>query len=310
MKSYQRLLLFALIVLFFTALLSPWAALAWENFLSANPGWENLRYSFGKIFNRMFMICGIVLFFFCRPFLKLGPVSDLGLAPRSLAWTDISVGFGLALASMAALALAMSLAGVFTPFFRLFLARSLERCATALLAAVSVGFIEEILFRGVIFKGLRADLGRLRAYLFAGLIYSAIHFVKPSSDVALGELDGWTGVRYLIGSFAPFLDLDDLFPGLVGLFLIGAVLCYAFERTGTLYLSIGLHAGWIYSLKTLRVFGDFRRGDLGWLFGSTDPKVASGAVTWIGILLVGIAVGWLTRRRLGLAADPPQPTAA
>ncbi|MBI2231051.1 MAG: hypothetical protein HYU46_18365 [Deltaproteobacteria bacterium] len=30
MKSYQRLLLFAIIVLAFTALLSPWAALTWD----------------------------------------------------------------------------------------------------------------------------------------------------------------------------------------------------------------------------------------------------------------------------------------
>jgi membrane protease YdiL (CAAX protease family) len=310
MKSYQRLLLFALIVLAFTALLSPWAALTWENFLSANPGWENLRYSFGKIFNRMFMICGIVLFFFCRPFLKLGSVSDLGLVPRSLAWRDISVGFGLALASMATLALVMSLAGVFTPFFRLSLARSLERCATAMLAAASVGFIEEILFRGVIFKGLLADLGRVRAYLFAGLFYSAIHFVKPGDNTLFASIDQWTGVRYLFASFQPFANLGALFPGFLGLFLIGAVLCFAFERSGTLYLSIGLHAGWIFSLKTLRVFGDFTRDDLGWLFGSTDPKFVSGVITWAGILIAGLAVGWITRQRRGLAADPLPPTKA
>ena len=96
-----------------------------------------------------------------------------------------------------------------------------------------------------------------------------------------------------------------MFPGLLGLFLIGAVLCYAFERTGTLYVSIGLHAGWIFSLKTLRVFGDFRRDDLGWMFGATDPKIVSGVVTWVGIVLVGIAVGLITRQRARLFPYPP-----
>jgi uncharacterized protein len=87
---------------------------------------------------------------------------------------------------------------------------------------------------------------------------------------------------------------------MIGLLLIGIVLSYAFLRTGTLYLSIGLHAGWIISIKTVRLFGDYRRESLGWLFGSTDPKIVSGVVTWVGIILVGVAVYWITRNRAGL----------
>ena len=310
MKSYQRLLLFALIVLAFTALLSPWAALTWDYITTTRPGWESYRYSFGKIFDRFFMVSGILLFFCCRRFLGLGPVKQWGLTPRSFAAHDLWRGFSLAVASMAGLALAMSWLDVFEPFFRLSMADSLKRCASAIAAAAAAGFIEELLFRGLIFKGLYEQLGRARAYLFAALFYSAIHFVKPGDPAALGGLDAWTGIRYLAGSFQPFLDLDRLFPGLLGLFLIGAALCYAFERTGTLYLSIGLHAGWIFSLKTLRVFGDFRRNDLGWLFGSTDPKIVSGVVTWVGIVLVGIAVGLITRRRARLFPDPPAQGAA
>ena len=60
----------------------------------------------------------------------------------------------------------------------------------------------------------------------------------------------------------------------------------------------------------MRVFGDFTRQDLGWLFGSTDPKIVSGVVTWIGIALVGLAVYHLTRDRSGrLATDRPPVTA-
>ena len=80
------------------------------------------------------------------------------------------------------------------------------------------------------------------------------------------------------------------------------MLSYAFVRTGTLYLSIGLHAGWIISIKTVRVFGDYTRENLGWLFGSTDPKIVSGVMTWAGVILVGVAVHWITRKRAGLAA--------
>ena len=108
------------------------------------------------------------------------------------------------------------------------------------------------------------------------------------------------GFRHLFSTFAPFFELSEIGPGLIGLLLIGIVLSYAFARTGTLYLSIGLHAGWVIAIKTVRVFGDYRAENLGWLFGSSDPKIVSGVVTWAGIILVGIAVHWITRSRTGL----------
>ncbi len=44
MKSYQRILLFLLVVLFLTALLSPWAAVLWDRFFDAcdkdEPKWD------------------------------------------------------------------------------------------------------------------------------------------------------------------------------------------------------------------------------------------------------------------------------
>jgi membrane protease YdiL (CAAX protease family) len=304
MKSYQRLLIFGLLALAFTALLSPWAAAAWEGFISARPGWEEYHYSFSRIFDRFFMISGMILFFICRPLLKIDSLRQLGLMPRTQAARHLSTGAGFALTSMVGLVAVMALTDVFEPFFRLSLAESLARCGKALLAAVAAGFVEEIFFRGIIFKGLRDDLGSYRAYFFSAIFFAAIHFVQPANNAALSGIDPWAGIRHVLNSFQPFLDLEALFPGLFGLFLLGIVLCYAFERTGTLYLSIGLHAGWIFGLKTIRVFGDFRRGDLGWLFGSTDPKIVSGVVTWLGLLLVALAVRQLTRNRAGGFASP------
>jgi uncharacterized protein len=302
MKSYQRLFIFGLLALALTALLSPWAAAVWEQFISRHPGWEEYHYSFSRIFDRFFMIAGIILFFVCRPFLGIGSWSELGLTPRTHAARNVFVGAGFALGSMVLLAAVMSLTDVFVPFFRLSLSESLARCGKALVAAIAAGFMEEIFFRGIIFKGLRDDLGSYGGYFFAALFFSAIHFVQPANNAVLTGIDPWAGVRHVSQSFQPFLDLGTLFPGLFGLFLIGIILSYAFERTGTLYLSIGLHAGWIFGLKTIRVFGDFSREDLGWLFGSTDPKIVSGVVTWLGLLLVALAVRQFTRTGVRLFA--------
>ena len=298
-------MLFLLFVLTLTSLLSPWFAVSANWITDKWPVLLPERYSFAKIFNRTFMISGILLFFICRRLLGIGKPADLGLTRLGDGGRDIAIGWLLALGSMAALAAAMTLVSVFTPFFRLSLAESISRCASALAAGLFAGLLEEVFFRGILFKGL-FEQGRLRAYLGANLFYSALHFVKPGEANFVEALEPWAGLRHLASTFTPFLEPLPLLPGIFGLFLLGVVLSFAFTRTANLYLAIGLHAGWVFGLKTLRVFGDFRRDDLTWMFGSTDPKIVSGVLTWIGIGLVAVAVHWISRARPHLAPSTPK----
>jgi uncharacterized protein len=302
MKSYQRLLIFVLLVLALTALVSPWAATAWDLISATENSAPQERIPFSRIFNRFFMISGVLLFFACRSLLKIESPAQLGLMPRTLAAHDVVNGLVLALGSMLALGLIMSLAGVYQPFFRLSVSVAVEQCVKAILTGFTVGLLEEVFFRGIIFRGLLDDWKPLPALLVANLFYSALHFVKPGERYFLTGIEPWAGFRHLFSTFAPFFEPVDIAPGLIGLLLIGIVLSYAFARTGTLYLSIGLHAGWVIAIKTVRVFGDYRTEDLDWLFGSSDPKIVSGVVTWVGIVLVGVAVHRLTRNRPGLYA--------
>jgi hypothetical protein len=210
---------------------------------------------------------------------------------------------------MIALVLAMTLSDVFKPFLRVSLTEALGIIASAVTSGVFAGTLEEIFFRGLLFKGLY-DAGRpVRAYVLANLFYSALHFVKPGKAYFLTGLEPLAGFRHLLTTFTPFLDPLPILPGIFGLFLIGVIVSFALVRTGKLYLSIGLHAGWIISIKSLRVFGDFRREDLGWLFGTTDPKIVSGVATFIGLALVGVAVHYVTRNRSGRSSDPPRAAA-
>ena len=50
----------------------------------------------------------------------------------------------------------------------------------------------------------------------------------------------------MLGGFA---DFHALVPGFFNLTLAGVLLGLAYQRTGNLYFSIGLHAGWIFWLK-------------------------------------------------------------
>jgi uncharacterized protein len=271
------------------ALGADWAVGRW-------PGLPDERIPFARVFNRSFMVAGIVLFLFLRRYLiPTETLKNLLGVPVSAARRNLLAGFGLALGSLILLLAVMTIAGVYTPFFRLSLGRSLERLTGALASGLFAGFLEEVFFRGILFLGTYTAGGRLRAYLLVNLFYSALHFVKPGEEYFLDRLDVFAGFRHLLTTFEPFLEPLRLVPGLIGLFLIGVVLSYALARTGNLYLSIGLHAGWVAAIKSVRIVGDFSRRDLGWAFGATDPKIVSGVVTWIGILLVGLMVMRLTR---------------
>ncbi len=101
-----------------------------------------------------------------------------------------------------------------------------------------------------------------------------------------------------------------MLPGFIGLLLVGVVLSFAVERTGKLYLAIGLHCGWVFSLKISSLFGDINRQQLGWLFGAGNPKIVSGVATWVAILLTGAAVHYLTKNRAVRSSDLPHAATA
>jgi uncharacterized protein len=303
LQPHQRLLIFLLFALMLTCVISPWMALGADWVAARWPTLLSERVPFPRIFNRSFMIAGILLFIAGHRLLIPQQLRKLLSVRFSVALKNFLLGCALALGSMVFLIATMTIADVYTPFFRLSLAKSLSRFASALAAGVFAGFMEEVFFRGILFLGLREQGRPIRAYVLANLFYSLLHFVKPGKRYFLDQISPLAGFRHLLTTFEPFLDPVMLLPGIVGLFLIGVVLSYALARTGNLYLSMGLHAGWIIGLKTTRVFGDFTRQQLGWAFGSTDPKIVSGVVTWIVILLVGLTVHWLSRQDSRLLAD-------
>ena len=297
MKSYQRIFLFLLVVLFLTVLLSPWFALLWDRFFDTYSQWEEYRFPFSRIFDRTYMALGIILFFAYRPLLKIESMNQMGLQSIRLGYPDLVRGVLLALATWIILIVAMSSLDVFSPNFTRSLQESIGRSLSALLSAVAVGMLEEIFFRGIIFKGLLEDWKKPLAFLFASLFYSAVHFIKPSKKYFLTDLEPLAGARHVVDSFHHFLDPVSLFPGFFGLFLLGMILCYAFFRTRSLYLSIGIHAGLVFGRKTLTLFGNYDDKNLDWLFGESEPRFVSGVATWIVVLLVGIMVYWITRKR-------------
>src|SRR5262245_50352928 len=293
-NSFQRLMIFILLALVLTCVASPWAAIGANWFATQWPNLISDQIPFSRVFNRSFMITAGILTISGWRLLIPGYFKQLIVVRLSTALLSLSAGFALAVLSMVLLLMLMAATDVYSPYFRLSFEKSLSRLAGAITSGVFAGFVEECFFRGLLFFGLYNPDRALRAYLLANLFYSAVHFVKPDVQYLMDPINPLAGFQYLLNVFEPFAQPWTLLPGIFGLFLIGAVLSYALARTGHLYLGIGLHAGWIVALKMTRVFGDFTREQLGWAFGDSDPKIISGALTWLGILLVGLAVHRVT----------------
>jgi membrane protease YdiL (CAAX protease family) len=288
-KAYKKLLLFIVVALAAAALLSPWIFMLAKTFAAGRRG-----PAFEQSFAGLFIAAGSALLLATPSLLRLQLLREAGIVANDRA--NAVYGFVLAVASMALLGFVMYLSGALAPGVSDPLPSVLRSLGKALVTATMVGILEELFFRGILFRGLLEDSRPAIAFAAANLFYAASHFFKPPESFIVGGIDPFAGFRFVALCLAPFLDPLAILPGLTGLFILGAVLSYALVRTGTLHLSIGLHAGWIFGIKALPLFGDFSREDLGWLFGA-KPKIVSGVVTWAGILLVGAIVHFMTRHR-------------
>ncbi|KAB2660765.1 MAG: CPBP family intramembrane metalloprotease [Verrucomicrobia bacterium] len=171
------------------------------------------------------------------------------------------------------------------------------RVAAAAGTAVVVSVLEELLFRGAVFGGLRRHGGFAVAATVTSAAYAWVHFFeRPAPPLAI---DAWSGFRTLGEMLGGFADPRALVPGLGSLFVAGWTLAILRERTGGLAAAMGLHAGWIFWLRAY-----------GWMTAAVpgaDPRWwGSGRLYdgWIAFgLLAGLAI-WVHVRTQPTDHDP------
>ncbi|HEU0053349.1 MAG TPA: CPBP family intramembrane glutamic endopeptidase, partial [Longimicrobium sp.] len=219
------------------ALLAPWLYHAVQALAGSVEGLEKLaRAPFGRYVNRALLICALVgLPLFVRG-AGIRRWSDVGLPTRKPAWRRVGAGFALGFLSLAAVCSIALAAGART----LNLSRSPGELAGqfvgALLTAAVVAVMEEILFRGAIFGGLRRAMPWAAALLASSALYGIVHFLhRPLSPP---EVDWLSGVRVMPTMLAGAAEVRTLFPAFLSLTLAGVVLGLAYARTGDLWASI------------------------------------------------------------------------
>lgn len=172
----------------------------------------------------------------------------------------------------------------------------------ALITGFAVGFLEESVFRGAL-QAVASNWLRPRAlFLALAAFFAVIHFFNPPHGLEAKTVTATTGL-WMVGQifahfFSQFANPSFLLAEFAVLFAIGLVLGYVRMKTASLWLGIGLHAGWVFGVKTLspltvRAFAPGEK--MPWL-GET---LRVGAVSCLVVLFTGFLLWLWLRKRYG-----------
>ncbi len=243
LKDPARLLLYLAGIVLLGALAAPplfWfaQALAGHGVLSGLA-----RYDFETYFHRALLIAAIVLLWPLLRVLHVCNWRDLGLAKNPRPATDTLAGFLIAavpLLCCGAVLVALHVYSLRSSFLW-------SKMPAVLAATFAVPVVEEILFRGLILGVLLRGFSRLAALLLTSALFSIIHFLKaPEATTPNDSVRWFSGFVSVAHSFGQFRDPWLLLAGFLTLFIIGCILADARLATRSLWLPIGLHAGWIF----------------------------------------------------------------
>jgi len=264
MRPIRALLIYLAVIFIGGALLAPWV---WCLAQLGGPFFPHLAHTaFHRYVDRCFQIIALAGLW---PLMRaLGATSrrEIGLVSPFGQFHNLGSGLLLGFVSLAGVA-TVSLAGhgckVVQP---LSAAKIIGTLAGAAATALAVSVLEEILFRGGVLGGLRRVVPWTAALVISSVIYALMHFLQGAQTT--GPIRWDSGLFALRSMLAGFTDARQLVPGFLSLTVAGILLAQAYQRTGNLYFSIGLHWGWVFCLKTFGALTELATGGPSWLYGS------------------------------------------
>src|SRR6266481_8403759 len=282
MKDVAKLAVYFIAIVIVGAVLAPllfWSAQS----LAAHGIFSSLaRYDFETFFHRAILIAAALLLW---PFLRVSHVrgmADLGLVPDPRWGRDLCAG--VVLSAVPLLCCGALLIAFHVYSFRHIFAWS--RFGKLFLASITVPFIEEWFFRGIILGVLLRTGRKYMPIVVVSALFAAVHFLKAPERTS--AIVTWSsGLNSIANSLGRISDPMMLASAFVTLFVIGCILADARVLTRSLWLSIGLHAGWIFGGGAFSLLVRRQMVVLPWL----------GNNLLIGIIPLGVAaLTWIMMR--------------
>ena len=253
---------------------------------------------FPRYFNRAVLIAAVLGLWPVLKMLKMRR-ADFQLQKDPRAGQHLVLGFLIAAGLLLQLGLGLATAELFRAKGNIDLAGALKQ---AVITAVCVSILEEVLFRGVLTGLLLRSLSAKTTLIAVAVIFAALHFLKPPHGLDIArEAVSWGTGFWLVGVIlSTFTDASMLVAEFATLLMVGLLLGYTRWRTGALWLPIGLHAGWVFGVFAFRG-----------AFSARPPVKAGEYLPWIGdnlktgllplvvLTVTGVILVWWLRRLPG-----------
>lgn len=165
--------------------------------------------------------------------------------------------------------------------------------------AVVLAALQEFLFRGIAMGIFLRAMRPAAALGVSAVLFAMVHFFNPPQGLNVADPDAaGVGFELLRKVLSQFAEPRMLLGGFVPLLALGSVLAFARWRTASLWLSIGLHAGWIFVNGIMAAVTVAASGPETMMWVIAGASLRQGLVPLAGILLAGVLIDYLT------AADP------
>ena len=246
MKDAARLLLYLAGVVLLGALLAPPLFWLGQSLIAHGILPSLARFDFESYFHRALLIAALILLWPLLRALRIGRWRELALEKNLRGGADLAIGFAIAaipLLCCGAVIIALHIYSLRHAFLW-------QKMPTVLVAASIVPVLEELLFRGFILGVLLRSFSRLGALLLTSGLFSIVHFLKAPDQTPNDAVRWFSGFDSIAHSFGQFANPMLLAAGFLTLFAIGCILADARLQTSSLWLPIGLHAGWIFANGT------------------------------------------------------------
>ena len=242
---------------------------------------------FRRFFNRTVQISAIVLLWPLAKSFRVRTIGELGLRPDPRWWPRWLAGLA------AAVLLMLAMCAILNAFGAIEMLRPEDRkvgqLPKVIFTAAFVGILEECIFRGAFLGLFQRSMSRWSALTFTSALYSVLHFIKPLTvTIDPAHVNWLSGFALLPAVFSQWTD-----PAMIGslfttLFAVGWVLGWAVQRTRSLWMSIGLHSGWVLCAQGFGKFATFADGRLPWI----GSEIRIGIAPLLTVLFTG-GVCWL-----------------
>lgn len=247
------------------------------------------RLPLSKIITKSTQLFLVLSIFPAMAYLKFNK-GDLGFVTKAVFLKQVLLGFGLGFVTLMPVFIAQYALGIniIDEAQQWSVGLVVEKMVISLLVALLVSMIEEPIFRGVLFAGLKKNLPVVAVILLSSTYYAALHFLDSHSEIPFQQAGILSGFTLLGEAFANLLN-PEILSAFLALLMVGVFLgVLRAEVKQSLGLCIGCHTSWVWQIKMSKsLFNTDSSSEYFYLVSTYDGVVGPLVAGWLSLAIIG-----------------------